>query len=151
VLTSSKGDEFSEEDQAWKNGAFTRVLIEAFGKDADENHDGLISMSELTAYMSAHLPMLTGDHQHPGTNSAFKATSLLPACDLGKGPRRRTTKDDRVHCSTRKEEQPEQQTPAFGGIEILRDSLCHGPGVRRCPNSRRPHRARASPPRSAAC
>jgi hypothetical protein len=48
-------------------------LIEAFGKDADENHDGLISMSELTAYMSAHLPMLTGDHQHPDTEQRFQS------------------------------------------------------------------------------
>jgi WD40 repeat protein len=73
VLTSSSADEPSREDEAWKNGAFTKVLIEAFGKDADENHDGLISMSELTVYMSAHLPMLTGDHQHPGVEQRFQS------------------------------------------------------------------------------
>jgi WD40 repeat protein len=73
VLTSSRGDEFSQEDEAWKNGAFTKVLIEAFGRDADENHDGLISMSELTTYMSAHLPTLTGDHQHPGIEQRFQS------------------------------------------------------------------------------
>jgi uncharacterized caspase-like protein len=73
VLTSSSADEFSREDETWKNGAFTKVLIEAFGRDADENHDGIISMSELTAYLSAHLPMLTGDHQHPGIEQRFQS------------------------------------------------------------------------------
>ena len=72
VLTSSSANESSREDEKWQNGAFTRVLIEALGKDADENHDGLISMSELTAYLSAHLPMLTGDHQHPGIEQRFQ-------------------------------------------------------------------------------
>jgi hypothetical protein len=78
VLTSSRGDEFSQENETWKNGAFTKVLIEAFGREADENHDGVISMSELTAYMSAHLPMLTGDHQHPGIEQRFQ-TDLFVA------------------------------------------------------------------------
>ena len=73
VLTSSRGDEFSQEDEAWKNGAFTKVLIAALGRDADENHDGLISMSEMTAYLSAHLPTLTGDHQHPGIEQRFQS------------------------------------------------------------------------------
>jgi hypothetical protein len=73
VLTSSRADEFSRENEAWKNGAFTKVLIEALGRDADENHDGLISMSELTAYVSAHLPMLTGDQQHSGVEQRFQS------------------------------------------------------------------------------
>jgi uncharacterized caspase-like protein len=73
VLTSSSADEPSREDEVWKNGAFTKVLMEAFGKDADENHDGLISMSELTAYLSAHLPMLTDGHQHPGIEQRFQS------------------------------------------------------------------------------
>ena len=77
VLTSSKGDEFSQEDEVWKNGAFTKVLIEAFGREADENQDGLISMSELTAYISAHLPMLTGDRQHAGIEQRFQSDLFI--------------------------------------------------------------------------
>jgi Caspase domain len=73
VLTSSRAEEISREDETWKNGAFTKVLIEAFGRDADEDHDGLISMSELTEYMSAHLPMLTSDHQHLGVAQRFQS------------------------------------------------------------------------------
>ena len=50
VLTSSTSHETSGEDEKWNHGAFTKVLLDALGKDADENHDGLISMSELTHY-----------------------------------------------------------------------------------------------------
>ena len=37
----------------------------------DENHDGLISMSEMTQYVSTHLPMLTDDQQHPEVEQNF--------------------------------------------------------------------------------
>ncbi|HXN88217.1 MAG TPA: caspase family protein, partial [Methylocella sp.] len=73
VLTSSKGDEFSYEDENLKHGAFTKVLIDALGRDADLSQRGLISMSELTAYMSAHLPMLTGERQHLGVEQRFQS------------------------------------------------------------------------------
>jgi uncharacterized caspase-like protein len=73
VLTSSRAEEVSREDETWKNGAFTKVLIEAFGRDADEDHNGLISMSELTEYMSAHLPILTGNQQHVGIEQRFQS------------------------------------------------------------------------------
>jgi WD40 repeat protein len=73
VLTSSSAEEASREDEAWENGAFTKVLIQAFGREADENHDGLISMSELTAYLSAQIGMLTGDRQHPGIEQRFQS------------------------------------------------------------------------------
>jgi hypothetical protein len=66
VLTSSTGTEFSREDEKWNNGAFTKVLLDALGKDADENHDGLISMSELTDYVSTHVVSMTDGPQHPG-------------------------------------------------------------------------------------
>jgi len=77
VLTSSSANELSREDNAWKNGAFTRVLIEALGREADQNHDGLISMSEMTAYLSSHLPILTGDHQHPGIEQRFQSELFI--------------------------------------------------------------------------
>jgi hypothetical protein len=73
VLTSSSAAEPSEEDEAWKNGAFTKVLIEALGRDADDNRNGLISMSRLIDYLSRHLPMLTGDRQHLGIDQRFQS------------------------------------------------------------------------------
>ena len=72
VLTSSSTDEFSGEDAKWNHGAFTQVLLDALGKDADENHDGLISMSELTHYISTHVISLTEGHQHPGVEQRFE-------------------------------------------------------------------------------
>ena len=72
VLTSSSASEVSRENDDWKNGAFTKVLMEALGKEADENHDGMISMSELTAYIARRLPALTFDRQHPGIEQWFQ-------------------------------------------------------------------------------
>ena len=73
VLTSSSADEPSREEEGWQNGAFTKVLIEALGRNADEDNDGLISMSELINYMSKNLPRLTGDHQHLGIEHRFES------------------------------------------------------------------------------
>ena len=72
VLTSSTTNEFSREDEHWGNGAFTKVLLEALGQDADENHDGVISMSELTRYIASHVPILTRNLQHPGLDQRFE-------------------------------------------------------------------------------
>ena len=48
------------------------MLLDALGKDADEDHDGLISMSELTHYLSTHLVSLTSGQQHPGVEQRFE-------------------------------------------------------------------------------
>jgi uncharacterized caspase-like protein len=73
VLTSSSGSEPSREDPNWKHGAFTKVLLEALGKEADTNHRGVISTSELTGYLAVHLPLLTDDQQHLGVEMHFEA------------------------------------------------------------------------------
>jgi len=49
VLTSSTANEFFREDEKWSNGAFSKVLLDALGKDADEDHDGLISHERIDA------------------------------------------------------------------------------------------------------
>lgn len=77
VLTSSSSEEISREDESWKNGAFTKVLIEAFGRDADLNHDGLISMSELTTYVYDHVRLLTDDRQHPNIELRFQSDLFI--------------------------------------------------------------------------
>ena len=41
-------------------------IVDPISKDADENHDGLISMSELTHYVDTHVRGLTEGQQHPG-------------------------------------------------------------------------------------
>jgi Caspase domain len=77
VLTSSTTNEFSREDEKWNNGAFTKVLLDALGKDADENHDGLVSMSELTRYVATHVSGLTGDQQHPGVEQRYEGELFI--------------------------------------------------------------------------
>lgn len=74
VLTSSDSASPSFERDDWQNGAFTKVLLGALGQDGDSDHDGLISMTELTAYLSEHLPRLTrGDHaQRPGVEVHYQ-------------------------------------------------------------------------------
>jgi hypothetical protein len=81
VLTSSSSKEISREDPAWQNGAFTKVLMEALGRDADENHDGLVSMTELAHYMSTHLPAMTANHQHWGWKCVLRAISSSLVCE----------------------------------------------------------------------
>jgi WD40 repeat protein len=77
VLTSSTANEFSREDQNWGNGAFTKILMEALGHDADENHDGVISMSELTRYIATRVPILTENAQHPGMDQRFEGAIFV--------------------------------------------------------------------------
>jgi uncharacterized caspase-like protein len=71
VLTSSSKDELSREDPRWGNGAFTKIVLEALSSRADANRNGLISVSELTGYLTRHVPGLTDGAQHPGVEMRF--------------------------------------------------------------------------------
>jgi uncharacterized caspase-like protein len=75
VLTSSSADKVSREDEKWAaHGAFTKALLDALSasNDVDTNHDGVISMSELTAYIRRHLTELTGGDQQLGLDQRFE-------------------------------------------------------------------------------
>jgi uncharacterized caspase-like protein len=74
VLTSSSADQNSREDSAWQNGAFTEAVLEALGPDADENRDGLISATELAAYVERRVRALTGGRQRPAMELRFGGT-----------------------------------------------------------------------------
>ncbi len=71
VLTSSSAAELSREDPMWGNGAFTKIVLEALSSRADANRNGLISISELTGYLTRHVPGLTDGAQHPGVEMRF--------------------------------------------------------------------------------
>ena len=77
VLTSSTTDQLSREDPTWGNGAFTEVFLEALGSRADTNKNGQISVSELTAYLTRHLPGLTKGAQKPGLEVRFEGDVFL--------------------------------------------------------------------------
>ena len=77
VLTSSTKNEFSREDDKWNNGAFTKVLLDALGKDADQNPDGFIWMTQLTHYVVTHVSDLTHGQQHPGVALGYEGTVFI--------------------------------------------------------------------------
>jgi WD40 repeat protein len=65
VLTSSTDSQASREDPAWRHGAFTEAVLEALGRAADSNNDGLLSATELTAYVERRVRALTDARQTP--------------------------------------------------------------------------------------
>jgi WD40 repeat protein len=71
ILTSSSRNETSREDDAWQNGAFTEVLLEAFSGGADKDGNNRLSISELVDHMSARLPALTSGRQNPSLAPRF--------------------------------------------------------------------------------
>jgi uncharacterized caspase-like protein len=74
VLTSSTADKVSQENEKWGHGAFTQALLDALSasNEVDTNRDGVISMSELTAYMQKHLTELTAGDQQLGLDQRFQ-------------------------------------------------------------------------------
>jgi WD40 repeat protein len=74
VLTSTKtADKLSKEYEKWGHGAFTKALLDALSasNEVDTNHDGVISMSELSTYIGKHLTELTGGDQQLGIEQRF--------------------------------------------------------------------------------
>jgi uncharacterized caspase-like protein len=75
VLTSSKGSETSQENDAWQHGAFTKALLDAFNDPAaDINRNGLISTTGLANYLAKRVPTLTSGQQTPGMEVRFDTT-----------------------------------------------------------------------------
>jgi uncharacterized caspase-like protein len=75
VLTSSTADKLSREDETWQHGAFTKVLLDALSGSADDidiDRNGVISMTELTAYLARHLSRLTAGDQQLGLDQRFQ-------------------------------------------------------------------------------
>jgi hypothetical protein len=79
VLTSSSGTENSIEHEKWQNGAFTQVFLDALGRDADSDRNSVVSMTELTRYVTAGVPGLAREvdperQQTPGIEMRFEGT-----------------------------------------------------------------------------
>jgi WD40 repeat protein len=79
VLTSSSGKENSIEDEKWHNGAFTEVFLKALGREADSDRNSVISMTELTRYITDGVPRLVHEvdperQQTPGVEVRFEHT-----------------------------------------------------------------------------
>jgi uncharacterized caspase-like protein len=67
VFASSTGKQYSLEDKALGNGAFTKALVEGIGGRADYKADGKITINELDLYLSERVKELTKGQQTPTT------------------------------------------------------------------------------------
>ncbi len=66
VFSSSKGGEFSYENDKVKNGFFTEQIINALTKkSADINRDKKITIDELKKYVTKSVAKMSGNLQHP--------------------------------------------------------------------------------------
>ena len=76
VLTSSSGRELSVEKPDWANGAFTEAVLEALTTRADSDRNGLISMLEMTSFLTDWVPEITGGKQTPGIDTRLRQQRL---------------------------------------------------------------------------
>ena len=56
---------------------FTKVLLDALGKDGDVNREGFIWMSQLTDYVVTHVSDLTHGQQHSGVSLGYEGTVFI--------------------------------------------------------------------------
>jgi hypothetical protein len=69
VFSSSTGRQFSYEDPAWRNGAFTRALVEGLDGAAAQGGSTRITYKMLDFYVSDRVKALTAGRQTPVTQA----------------------------------------------------------------------------------
>jgi WD40 repeat protein len=75
VITSSRGDQTSQEADTWQHGAFTKALLDAMSDPAaDINRTGLINATGLANYIVGRVASLTGGKQMPDMEVRFGST-----------------------------------------------------------------------------
>lgn len=67
VFSSSTGNQYSVEDPAWGNGAFTKAVVEGIRGKADYGGKGKITINMLDLYISERVKELTKGQQTPTT------------------------------------------------------------------------------------
>ena len=82
LLAAAKPGEESKEPAELKHGAFTYALLEGLDGAADVDGDGVVSVSDLFAYVARSVPRLTNGRQHPyskmeGTDLTFAAVKRV--------------------------------------------------------------------------
>lgn len=65
VFAASTGDQVARESPVWKNGAFTKALVEGLRGVADYAEDNRLSISELETWTSVRVAQLTQGAQTP--------------------------------------------------------------------------------------
>jgi uncharacterized caspase-like protein len=70
VISSAGGVEFAMESDTWKNGLFTYCFINGLtDKSTDTNYDGIITVSEIRAYVYKNVNLLSKGRQKPTARS----------------------------------------------------------------------------------
>lgn len=77
VLTASRAGEISEERDELGHGVFTYYLLEGLKGKADIDADQIITVDEAYAYVSKHVPTVTGQNQHPVKKGEFEGQLIL--------------------------------------------------------------------------
>jgi len=65
VFASSTGRQESLESDEWKNGAFTKAIVEGLNGKADLLQNGKITVNELETYLAERVKELTEGQQTP--------------------------------------------------------------------------------------
>lgn len=69
VFSASTRAQAAAEDPKWKNGVFTKALVEGLGGRADAAGSGLVTLSSLEAYVTDRVRSLTNQAQEPAINT----------------------------------------------------------------------------------
>jgi uncharacterized protein YgiM (DUF1202 family) len=77
VLTASRASEISEEREELGHGVFTYYLLKGLRGPADMDADHLITVDEAYAYVSQHVPVATGQNQHPVRKGEIEGQLIL--------------------------------------------------------------------------
>lgn len=65
IMTASRGSEVSQEKDELGHGVFTYYLLKGLQGEADKNHAGVVTVTELYEYVSAQVPQATQNTQTP--------------------------------------------------------------------------------------
>jgi WD40 repeat protein len=82
IFTSCTPRQLSFENDVWKNGAFTKALVEGLGGEADFRHKKRITVKALDLYVSDRVRELTEEKQTPTTI----VPQSIPDFDIGLVP-----------------------------------------------------------------
>jgi len=77
ILTASGANEVSSEDEKLQHGVFTYFLLKGLRGKADTDKDGVITVDEAYGYVSKHVPLATGQEQHPVKKGTVEGRLIL--------------------------------------------------------------------------
>ena len=76
LMCSAMGREASWENEALRQGAFTKAVVQGLQGAADYDHDGIVYFNELDHYVSERVKSLTGGKQHATTQKPADHSQL---------------------------------------------------------------------------